>query len=183
MLAASLTVKHLPSDAEARIAEFSELIATAISNVEAHADLAASRARLVAAGDDERRRVVRDLHDGAQQRLVHTVIMLKLARRALPPGTEPTSGLMSEALDHAERAMTALRELAHGIMPAVLTGGGLHAAVTTLSSRSPARRATARSSPPRSRFPAGRRTTGPPRRPGAERPARLSRLRSAASRR
>ena len=63
--------------------EFTELLATAISNIEARSQLAASRARIVAAADAERRRVVRDLHDGAQQRLVHTVITLKLARRAL----------------------------------------------------------------------------------------------------
>ena len=73
----------LPPGAEARIAEFTELIATAISSIQAWSDLAASRARLVAAADEERRKVVRDLHDGAQQRLVHTVLTLKLARRAL----------------------------------------------------------------------------------------------------
>ena len=72
-----------PTGVESRVGEFTELIATAISNVQAWSDLAASRARLVAAADDERRRVVRDLHDGAQQRLVHTVITLKLARQAL----------------------------------------------------------------------------------------------------
>ena len=68
---------------ESRIGEFTELVATAISNVQARSDLAASRARIVAAADDERRRVVRDLHDGAQQRLVHTVVTLKLASQAL----------------------------------------------------------------------------------------------------
>jgi signal transduction histidine kinase len=137
VLAASLSVEHLPPDAEARIAEFSELVATAISNLEARADLAASRARLVAAGDEERRRVVRDLHDGAQQRLVHTVITLKQARQALPPDAEPATALLGDALGHAELAMTELRELAHGIMPAVLTRGGLRAAVTALGSRAP----------------------------------------------
>jgi signal transduction histidine kinase/ketosteroid isomerase-like protein len=137
VLAASLTVERLPPDAEARIAEFAELVATAISNIEARADLAASRARLVAAGDEERRRVVRDLHDGAQQRLVHTVITLKEAQQSLPPGTEPASALLSDALRHAERTMTELRDLAHGIMPALLTRGGLRAAVTALGSRAP----------------------------------------------
>ena len=73
----------LPDHIEDRLAEFTELVATAISNIEARSDLAASRARIVAATDEERRRVVRDLHDGAQQRLVHTVITLKLARQAL----------------------------------------------------------------------------------------------------
>jgi GAF domain-containing protein len=70
----------VPLETESRLAQFAELVATAISNLQARADLAASRARIVAAADEERRRVVRDLHDGAQQRLVHTVITLKLAR-------------------------------------------------------------------------------------------------------
>ena len=73
----------MPADTEARLASFTELVATAISNAEARTEVAASRARIVAASDEERRRVVRDLHDGAQQRLVHTVITLKQARRAL----------------------------------------------------------------------------------------------------
>jgi PAS domain S-box-containing protein len=101
------------------------------------ADLAASRARIVAATDEERRRVVRDLHDGAQQRLVHTVLTLKQARRAL--GNEETAGtaLVAEGLEQAERAMAELGELAHGILPAVLTSGGLRAAVDALASRMP----------------------------------------------
>ena len=73
----------LPVDTELRVGEFTGLVATAISNVQAREDLAASRARIVAAADDERRRVVRDLHDGAQQRLVHTVVTLQMASRAL----------------------------------------------------------------------------------------------------
>ena len=106
--------------------------------VEASRDeLAASRARIVASSVEERRRVVRDLHDGAQQRLVHTVLTLKQARRAL--GNEETAGaaLVTEGLDHAERAMAELRELAHGILPAVLTSGGLRAGVDALASRMP----------------------------------------------
>ena len=83
MAAGSSQEQPLPPDTEARLASFTELVATAIANAEARTELAASRARIVAATDEERRRVVRDLHDGAQQRLVHTVITLKLARRAL----------------------------------------------------------------------------------------------------
>jgi signal transduction histidine kinase len=98
--------------------------------------LAASRARIVAATDEERRRVVRDLHDGAQQRLVHTVVTLKLAQRALQ-NEEELPALLAEALDHAERATAELRELAHGILPAVLTQGGLRAGVEALASRMP----------------------------------------------
>jgi signal transduction histidine kinase len=119
------------------MAEFTELVGTAISNIQAREDLAASRARIVAAADDERRRVVRDLHDGAQQRLVHTIITLKLANRALQPNHEPGSELLAEALQQAERANVELRELAHGILPAVLTSGGLRAGVEALASRMP----------------------------------------------
>jgi signal transduction histidine kinase len=97
---------------------------------------AESRSRVLAAADQERRRVVRDLHDGAQQRLVHTVITLKLARRALRQGDEANGeALVSEALDHAEHATHELRELAHGILPAPLTRGGLRAGVESLVSR------------------------------------------------
>jgi signal transduction histidine kinase len=124
-------------DTESRIAAFTELVATAISNTEAREELAASRARIVAAADDERRRVVRDLHDGAQQRLVHTIITLKLARRAFQNEDADALALLTEALDHAEQATAELRELAHGILPAVLTGGGLRAGVDALASRMP----------------------------------------------
>jgi signal transduction histidine kinase len=81
--------------------------------------------------------VVRDLHDGAQQRLVHTVITLKLANRALKNGDEDLPALLTDALDHAEQATDELRELAHGILPAVLTHGGLRAGVDALASRMP----------------------------------------------
>jgi signal transduction histidine kinase len=99
--------------------------------------LAASRARIVAAADEERRRVVRDLHDGAQQRLVQTVITLKLAQRALQNKDDDSPALVTEALAHAEQAMAELRELAHGILPAALTQGGLRAGVDALASRMP----------------------------------------------
>jgi len=139
VVASSKDERPLPADSEARIEEFTELVATAIANVQARTELAASRARLVAAADDERRRVVRDLHDGAQQRLVHTVITLKLARRALAHGNGDGEGerLLGQALDEAQRANVELRELAHGILPAVLTRGGLRAGVDALASRMP----------------------------------------------
>ena len=127
----------LPDHIEDRLGEFTELVATAISNTEARNELAASRARIVAATDDERRRVVRDLHDGAQQRLVHTIITLKLALRASGDEERDLAGLLTEALRHAEQATAELRELAHGILPAVLTRGGLRAGVDALASRMP----------------------------------------------
>jgi signal transduction histidine kinase len=135
MAAAGSSQEPLPADTEARLASFTELVATAISNTEARAELAASRARIVAATDEERRRVVRDLHDGAQQRLVHTIITLKLASEALQ--NDEGTALVSEALEHAEQANAELRELAQGILPAVLTKGGLRAGVDGLASRMP----------------------------------------------
>ena len=81
--------------------------------------------------------MVRDLHDGAQQRLVHTIIKLKLANRALARDAEDAPVLVGEALDFAEKATAELRELAHGILPAVLTRGGLRAGVEGLTSRMP----------------------------------------------
>jgi signal transduction histidine kinase len=124
-----------PADTEQRVAEFTELVGTAISNIQAREDLAASRARIIAAADEERRRVVRDLHDGAQQRLVHSIITMKLAHEALQPNHEPASELVNQALDQAQLANVELRELAHGILPAVLTHGGLRSAVEALASR------------------------------------------------
>ena len=135
MIVASTQAGPLPAGTEAWIGEFAELVATAIANAQARLDLAASRARIVAATDDERRRVVRDLHDGAQQRLVHTIITLKLARRGFQKKDGDAPALLTEALDHAEQATAELRELAHGILPAVLTRGGLRAGVDALASR------------------------------------------------
>jgi signal transduction histidine kinase len=127
----------LPADTEVRVSEFTGLVATAISNTQARSELSASRARIVAATDEERRRVVRDLHDGAQQRLVHTVVTLKMASRALEHESGEASPLVAEALQHAEEATGELRELAHGILPSVLTRGGLRAGVDALASRMP----------------------------------------------
>jgi signal transduction histidine kinase len=137
MVVATTHQEDLPADTEARVAEFTELIAMAISNLQARSELAASRARIAAATDEERRRVVRDLHDGAQQRLVQTVLTLKLAGRELAEASDQGPALVSEALAQAEQAMVELRELAHGILPAVLTRGGLRASVDVLISRMP----------------------------------------------
>ena len=79
--------------------------------------------------------MVRDLHDGAQQRLVHTIVTLKLAQRALRSGNEGAGSLVDEALSHAEHSKDELRELAHGIHPPALTLGGLRRAVRSLVER------------------------------------------------
>jgi signal transduction histidine kinase len=132
---ASTRAEPMLADAESRMAEFTELLATAIANIQARADLTASRARIVAAADEERARVVRDLHDGAQQRLIHTIVTLKLAQRAMHERAAEAEALVDEALDNAERSNQELRDLAHGIRPTALTSGGLRAAVDTVVER------------------------------------------------
>jgi len=123
-------------DTEERLANFAEMLDTAIGNAHSRDELAASRARVLAAGDDARRRVVRDLHDGAQQRLIHTTLTLKLAQQSLRERRSDAEALVTEALENAELATEELRELAHGILPSVLSRGGLRAAVAALAGRS-----------------------------------------------
>ncbi|HTE62430.1 MAG TPA: GAF domain-containing protein, partial [Solirubrobacteraceae bacterium] len=136
VIAASSRNASFPAGTESQIAAFTHLVATAIANAESRGELIASRARIVAAADEARRHVVRDLHDGAQQRLVHTVVTLKLAHRAAQHEDDGTAeALIAEALEHAERANAELRELAHGLHPPVLTRGGLSAGVDALVSR------------------------------------------------
>jgi PAS domain S-box-containing protein len=124
-----------PADTEERMTKFAGLLDTAIANADSRDQLTASRARLLTAADEARRRVVRDLHDGAQQRLVHTIVSLKLAQRALRSHDERAESFLGEALAQAEQSNAELRELAHGILPAVLSRGGLRSAVDAVISR------------------------------------------------
>ena len=123
------------ADAEERLGQFADLVATAIANADTRDKLTASRARLVTEGDEARRRVVRDLHDGAQQQLVHAIITLKLARQALREDGDKAESLVAEALEQAEHGNAELRELAHGLLPATLTRGGLQAGVDAIVER------------------------------------------------
>jgi signal transduction histidine kinase len=125
----------LPPDAEHRMANFTELVELVIANAESRAELTASRARVVAAANDARRRIQRDLHDGAQQRMVSTVITLKLARQQLGDVSPRAAALLDQALAHAEGATRELRELAQGILPSALSSGGLQAGVRVLAAR------------------------------------------------
>jgi signal transduction histidine kinase len=124
-----------PHGTEERMARFAELLDTAIANADSRNQLTASRARVLAAGDDARKRVVRDLHDGAQQRLLQTIMALKHAEQAIDGERGQAKALLVEALDTAYRAMDEVRELAHGILPSVLTHGGLRVGVNALVSR------------------------------------------------
>jgi len=137
VIAASARPYHLSSDAEERISNFAQLITDALANADAREQLAASRARILKAGDEERRRLGRDLHDGAQQQLVSVVISLQLAKKRWEQDPERASGLVDDALEHTQQAISDLRELAAGIHPSVLTDRGLPAALETLAGRAP----------------------------------------------
>jgi signal transduction histidine kinase len=118
------------------MAQFTELVATAVANAESGAELAASRTRIVATADEARRRIERDLHDGAQQRLVSTVLALGLARKELGDANQPVAELVEAALANAKRGIDEMRELARGIHPRILSSGGLGPALKTLARRS-----------------------------------------------
>ena len=124
-------------ETEVRMGQFTELVATAVANAESRSLLAASRRRIVATADETRRRLERDLHDGVQQRLVTSVVTLKNAQQALDDGSENAGDLVRQALENTESANDELRELARGIMPAILTRGGLGPALRTVARRSP----------------------------------------------
>jgi signal transduction histidine kinase len=126
----------LPPDTEARVADFADLVATAIANAETHAELTASRARIVAAGDDARRRIERDLHDGAQQRLVSLGLELRTAEASVPPEQQTLREQISDLVTSVAGVSKDLQELSRGIHPAILSKGGLGPALKALARRS-----------------------------------------------
>jgi GAF domain-containing protein len=133
MVVASTGGAGLPADTESRLAGFTELVGTAIANAEAQAALAASRARVVAAADEARRRIERDLHDGAQQRLVTLALQLREAQAAAPPGAGELVTRLDGVATGLEAALAELREIARGIHPAMLAEGGLRPALAALA--------------------------------------------------
>ena len=114
---------------------FTELIGTAIANADSRAQLTASRARIVAAADDARRRIERDLHDGTQQRLVALSLELRLAQATVPADLPELQTPIGRVADELTGAIEELRELARGIHPAILSEGGLGPALRTLARR------------------------------------------------
>ena len=136
MVAASTVEQPLPPDTEARLADFTDLVATAIANAESRAQLAASRARIVATADATRRRIERDLHDGAQQRLVSLTLELRTAQAAVPPELAELEAGLSRVGEGMTGVLDDLREIARGIHPAILSQGGLGPALKTLARRS-----------------------------------------------
>jgi signal transduction histidine kinase len=138
VVAASLEPPHFFwRGAEDRLGAFTQLVSLALANQEARGQLEASRARLVSAGDEERRRLERNLHDGAQQRLVSLSLSLRLAQSKLGSDPEAAKELLSAAGNELGVALEELRELARGIHPAVLTERGLGPALQSLCDRAP----------------------------------------------
>jgi signal transduction histidine kinase len=117
--------------------EFTELLATAIANAENRAELDASRARIVATADATRRRIERDLHDGAQQQLVSLALELRTAQAAMPPELDEHRAELSRVIEGLTDVLEELREIALGIHPAILAEGGLGPALRTIARRSP----------------------------------------------
>jgi signal transduction histidine kinase len=126
----------LSLDTESRLGDFTELLATAIANAESRAEIAASRARIVAAADETRRQIERDLHDGAQQRLVSLGLGLRAAQASVPPALGELGGELSRVAEGLAGVQDELREFARGIHPAILAEGGLGPALSTLARRS-----------------------------------------------
>jgi signal transduction histidine kinase len=112
-------------------------LAVSLDNAQLYAELTASRARIVAAGDQARRRIERDLHDGAQQRLISLALHLRAAQAAVPAELGQLDAELDRAVTEAAGALEELREIAHGIHPAILADGGLRPALKTLARRSP----------------------------------------------
>jgi PAS domain S-box-containing protein len=127
----------LPPETENRLAAFCELISLALASAQARADLVASRLRLVRAGDETRRRLERNLHDGAQQRLVSVALTLRLARARLTPDNDEAGALLEEAARELDTGLQELREIARGLHPAILSDRGLRQALETLAARVP----------------------------------------------
>ena len=129
----------LPADLEDRLAKFTQLLATAIANAEGRAELDASRARIVATADATRRRIERDLHDGAQQQLVSLALALRAAQATLPEELEQHRSELDRVVDGLTAALDDLREIALGIHPAGISEDGLTPALKRLVARSPLR--------------------------------------------
>jgi PAS domain S-box-containing protein len=128
-------VDDLPPDSEARLMGFCELASLAVASAQAREDLQSSRARIVKAGDEQRRKLERNLHDGAQQRLVSLALTIRLARAKLPADPDTLEPILAGAAAELDMALEELRELARGLHPAALTEQGLGPALEALGER------------------------------------------------
>jgi signal transduction histidine kinase len=137
MVINSLDTEPLAEDTEARMQEFIELIGTAIANAQSRSDLLASRARIVAASDESRRRIERDLHDGAQQRLVTLALKLRTIQSTAGPGQTRLKEQLTEPIHDLSDILNDLQEVSRGIVPPILARSGLGPALRSLARRSP----------------------------------------------
>ena len=137
LAAATMTDDPLPDGLERRLCDFADLVAQALANADAYEKLAASRTRLVEVGDAERQRLERNLHDGAQQRLVSVALQLNMAIAKVDRDLPGARELLSSARADLARGLDELRELARGIHPVVLTERGLGPALDALVARAP----------------------------------------------
>jgi PAS domain S-box-containing protein len=126
-----------PAEPETRVAQFTEIVATAVANAASRAELRASRARVVAAADEARRRIERDLHDGSQQRLISLALELRATATTVPPELVDVRAQLLRTAQGLTDAVADLREISRGIHPAILSKGGLGPALRTLAKRSP----------------------------------------------
>jgi signal transduction histidine kinase len=135
-IVSSSTSELLPADTEERMLEFAELTANSIANAQAHDDLKASRARVVAAADQTRRRIERDLHDGTQQRLVAIGLMVHETLAAVPPELKDARGQLSRTAQCLQQVVLDVQEISRGLHPTILASGGLQPALKMLARRS-----------------------------------------------
>jgi PAS domain S-box-containing protein len=131
------SVNVLPPESEARLGAFAELVSLAVASAQARDDLRSSRARIVRAGDEQRRKLERNLHDGAQQRLVSMALQLRLAKAQLRTNPDGAATSLQAATDELDLALAELRELARGLHPGALTQHGLPNAIGVLAERLP----------------------------------------------
>ena len=135
LVAAGRPGAPFPAGSESRLTDFADLVAQALANADAYRKLDASRARIVEAADTERQRLERNLHDGAQQRLVSLALELRLVKTSLRKNPTSAETRLTAAEGELGQALDELRELARGIHPAVLTDRGLRAALEALTKR------------------------------------------------
>jgi PAS domain S-box-containing protein len=137
LIAGTDSDEPLPTGAERRVASFAELIATAVSNATTRSELVASRARIITAGDDARRRIERNLHDGTQQRLIALGLDLQAVRTGIPPELADAHAGLERIGDDLEEVLDDVRELSRGLHPALLTQAGLGASLRALTRNFP----------------------------------------------
>ena len=126
----------LPPDTEQRMTQFTGLVATAVANAQNRAELMTSRARIVAAADETRRRIERDLHDGTEQQLVSVILELRMVQAAVPAGLSELGGKLARLAVRLAGVSDQVREISHGIHPAILSSAGLQPALRALARRS-----------------------------------------------